>query len=32
MGVMLAIVHGWAWVRYYCSWVGIGFVQLCIQL
>jgi hypothetical protein len=26
------IVHGWAWVRYYCSWVGISFVHPCIQL
>jgi len=25
------IVHGWAWVRYYCSWVGIGFVHPCIR-
>ena len=23
---------GWAWVRCYCSWVGIGFVHPCIQL
>jgi hypothetical protein len=22
---------GWAWVRYYCSWVGIGFVHPYIQ-
>jgi hypothetical protein len=29
MDVMLLFMggHGWAWVRYYCSWVGIG---LCI--
>jgi len=26
------IVHGWAWVRYYCSWVGMSFVHPCIQL
>ena len=24
--------HGWTWVRYYHSWVGIGFVHPCIQL
>ena len=24
--------HEWVWVRYYCSWVGIGFVHPCIQL
>ena len=23
---------GWAWVRYYCSWVGISFVHPYIQL
>jgi hypothetical protein len=23
---------GWAWVRCYCSWVGIGFVHPYIQL
>jgi hypothetical protein len=23
---------GWAWVRCYCSWVGMGFVHPCIQL
>jgi hypothetical protein len=23
---------GWAWVRCYCSWVGMGFVHTCIQL
>jgi len=34
MGAMLLFMgrHGWAWVRYYCSWVGIGFVHPCIQL
>ena len=36
MGAMLLFIsgrgHGWAWVRYYCSWVGIGFVHPCIQL
>jgi hypothetical protein len=26
------IIHGWAWVRYYFSWVGIGSVHPCIQL
>jgi hypothetical protein len=31
MGAMLLFMggHGWAWVRYYCSWVGIGF---CVSL
>jgi hypothetical protein len=24
------IIHGWAWVRYYSSWVGICFVHPCI--
>jgi len=25
--------HGWwAWVKYYYSWVGMGFVHPCIQL
>jgi hypothetical protein len=34
MGMILLFMggHGWAWVRYYCSWVGIGFVHPCIQL
>jgi hypothetical protein len=24
--------RGWAWVQYYYSWVGIGFVHPCIHL
>jgi hypothetical protein len=34
MGAMLLFMggHGWAWVQYYCSWVGISFVHPCIQL
>jgi hypothetical protein len=34
MGTVLLFMsgHGWAWVRYSCSQVGIGFVHPCIQL
>jgi hypothetical protein len=26
------IVHGWAWVRYYCSWIGMGGHRFCASL
>ena len=30
--VPIPMGFGWAWVRCYCSWVGIVFVHPCIQL
>ena len=30
--IPMPIAFGWAWVRYYCSWVGMGGHRFCASL